>query len=182
MNEERKRVEVTPEIFRRTWTVQFRIAHRLRKRRVIGGAIFMAVVVAAYILFYGPLSEFNFIFFTGLAAVITLRELIRTVSYLWDRMHHYGWIKENVKEETEKEIYISLSGEGFALFYEDYDINYRWSMFEGYFEAEGFLWLLDKKGELIYVLCEPEIPTDWERFNVLVKENVAEVDPSKMKP
>ncbi len=182
MAEDRIKVKVTPEIFRKTWTLQFNIAHQQRKRRVVLGAVFMAIVIAAYFIFYRPIAAFNFIFFTGVAAVITLRELIRSGSYLWDRMHHFGWIKENIEEETAKEIHFSLTEEGFSLYYETYDIHYRWSMFEGYFEAAGFLWLLDKKGEMIYVLCEEEVPSQWDRFKELVKMNVEEVEPGAMKP
>lgn len=182
MMAERVKVEINPRIFRDTWKLQFEIAHRRRRKKVIVGAIVMAVAVAAYFIFYNEIARLNFIFFTGLVGVVAARELIRTGSYLWDRLHHFGWIKENVKEETEKQVAFTLREDGFDLYYEDYDISYRWPCFEGYFEEGGFLWLLDHKGEMVYVLSEPEIPGQWEQFRKLVLSNVEEVDATTMKP
>ena len=175
-------IRTTPEIFRETWKLQFRIMNRRKVRRVLTGAIIAGVVLVTYIVLFQQLQGNYFIFLTGVAALVTLRESIGLGAYLFDRAHHHGWIKENVEEETSREVYFTYDETGFALYSEDYDIVYRWSTFGGYFEEGGYLWILNQKFEMSSVFSEAEIPEHWERLRELVKANVEEVEPGKMKP
>lgn len=177
-----ERVLVTPEIFRKTWKLQFQYAHRLRLKRVLVGQVLLIVVVLSYILFFRQIPDQYFIFATGLLALVGLREGIRGGSYAWDRLHHFGWIKENIEEESEKVVHFGLTTDGFNLSYEDFDIHYRWAAFASYFDAEGLLWLLDEKGEMVWVACNAEIPQQWEGFKKGILENVPLGDADQMKP
>jgi len=177
-----ERVQVSREVFRKTWTLQFKYATQIRFKRAMMGMVILLVVALAYIIFFTRIPEQYFIFATGLLVLVGVREGIGIGSYFWDRLHHYGWIKENIDEETEKLVHFTMTDDGFNLYYEDYDIHYRWGAFTAYFESDGLLWLLDDKDELMWCACKEEIPQQWEGFKRGVLGNVEKGKPEQMKP
>ena len=178
----RVEVQTTPEIFRESWKLQFQIMNRRRRKRITTGLVITVALLVPYLIFLKQIPETYFIFVTGLVALVSLRELVGVGAFLFDRAHHYGWIRENIEEETARKNWISYDETGFALYYEEYDTTYRWAWFSGYFEEGRYFWILNQKFEMVMVLCEEEIPEHWTTFTELVKSNVEEIEGSKMKP